>query len=84
MPIGGFNGSDPSPTLAEFQQYVAAGHIHYYIGGGFGGQVAARRRGHRRLGGGHFTPTTVGGVVLYDLTATRAKHERVGRGGCRT
>ena len=39
MPIGGFNGSDPSPTLAEFQQYVAAGKIHYFIaGGGFGGQ----------------------------------------------
>ena len=39
MPIGGFNGSDPSPTLAEFQQYVAEGKIHYFIaGGGFGGQ----------------------------------------------
>ena len=44
MPIGGFNGSDPSPTLAEFQAYVADGDIHYFIsgggglgGGGFGG-----------------------------------------------
>ncbi|HEU5270978.1 MAG TPA: hypothetical protein VFU36_13720, partial [Jatrophihabitans sp.] len=38
MPIGGFNGSDPSPTLAQFQAYVAAGKIHYFIGGGgFGG-----------------------------------------------
>jgi hypothetical protein len=25
MAIGGFNGTDPSPTLARFQQYVAAG-----------------------------------------------------------
>ena len=25
MAIGGFNGSDPSPTLAQFQAYVAAG-----------------------------------------------------------
>ena len=33
MPIGGFSGSDPSPTLAEFQQYVADGRIHYFIGG---------------------------------------------------
>ena len=33
MPIGGFNGSDPSPTLAQFQAYVAAGKIHYFIGG---------------------------------------------------
>ncbi|RMI34337.1 ArnT family glycosyltransferase [Nocardia stercoris] len=38
MPIGGFNGSDPSPTLEQFQQYVAAGKIHYYVvsGGMFG------------------------------------------------
>ena len=28
MPIGGFNGSDPSPTLAQFQDYVADGRIH--------------------------------------------------------
>ncbi len=39
MPIGGFNGSDPSPTLAQFQSYVANGEIHYFIagGGGLGG-----------------------------------------------
>ncbi|MCW2792485.1 MAG: glycosyl transferase [Nocardioides sp.] len=39
MAIGGFNGSDPSPTLAQFQQYVANGQIHYFIagGGGLGG-----------------------------------------------
>ena len=34
MAIGGFNGSDPSPTLAQFQQYVADGKIHYFAGGG--------------------------------------------------
>ena len=34
MAIGGFNGSDPSPTLAQFQQYVAEGKIHYFLGGG--------------------------------------------------
>ena len=31
MAIGGFNGSDPSPTLAQFKQYVADGEIHYFI-----------------------------------------------------
>jgi 4-amino-4-deoxy-L-arabinose transferase-like glycosyltransferase len=36
MPIGGFNGSDPSPTLEEFKADVAAGKIHYFIGGGVG------------------------------------------------
>lgn len=36
MPIGGFNGSDPSPTLAQFQTWVREGAIHYFIGGGSG------------------------------------------------
>ncbi len=40
MPIGGFNGSDPSPTLAQFKAYVAAGKVHYFIGGGLAGQGA--------------------------------------------
>ena len=56
MPIGGFNGSDPSPTLEQFQQYVANGEIHYYIAGGLAGRtawavakrLAASRRGSRR------------------------------------
>src|SRR5205085_5883055 len=38
MAIGGFNGTDPAPTLAAFQKLVAEGRIHYFIeGGGFGG-----------------------------------------------
>ena len=38
MAIGGFNGSDPTPTLAEFKAFVAKGDVHYFIGGGgFGG-----------------------------------------------
>ncbi len=41
MPIGGFNGTDPSPTLAEFQQLVADGEIHWFIGGGGGGGMRA-------------------------------------------
>ena len=75
MAIGGFNGSDPSPTLAQFQQWVAEGRIHYFIAqgtGGFGG-------GGLNAGGGTstqistwvedtFTATTVDGVTLYDLT----------------
>ena len=48
MPIGGFNGSDPSPTLAQFESYVADGQIHYFIvstsGPGGGGQEGRRRR----------------------------------------
>ena len=38
MAIGGFSGSDPAPTLAEFENLVAKGEIHYYVsGGGVGG-----------------------------------------------
>ncbi len=50
MPIGGFNGSDPSPTLAQFQAYVSAGKIHYFIVGTAGpGGVGLGAGG---LGGG--------------------------------
>ncbi|MFI8517343.1 ArnT family glycosyltransferase [Streptomyces sp. NPDC085481] len=75
MAIGGFNGSDPSPTLAQFKQYVAEGKIHYFIasGGGGGG-----------MGGGNgtsaritewvtatFASKTVGGATFYDLTSKK-------------
>ena len=33
MAIGGFNGTDPAPTLTEFQRYVADKQIHYFIRG---------------------------------------------------
>ncbi|MFG2195706.1 ArnT family glycosyltransferase [Streptomyces sp. NPDC048639] len=38
MPLGGFNGSDPSPTLDRFKEYVEQGKIHYFIAttGGMG------------------------------------------------
>ncbi|WP_406299152.1 glycosyltransferase family 39 protein [Embleya sp. NBC_00888] len=50
MPIGGFNGSDPSPTLAEFQKLVTDGRIHYFIGGGAGGMGGGA--GGDGMGGG--------------------------------
>ncbi|MFF8292769.1 ArnT family glycosyltransferase [Streptomyces sp. NPDC016309] len=76
MAIGGFNGSDPSPTLARFQRYVADGRIHWFIGGAGGGASGAMGGGP---GGGTgaaitawvtstFTAVTVEGVTLYDLT----------------
>src|SRR5699024_677385 len=41
MAIGGFNGTDPSPTLEEFKQLVAEGRIHYFIASGSGGVGSA-------------------------------------------
>ena len=80
MSIGGFNGTDPAPTLAQFQAYVASGQIHYFI--------AAGSRG-RGFGGGPFgqggtgstssqitswvertfPAKTVGGITIYELTS---------------
>jgi 4-amino-4-deoxy-L-arabinose transferase-like glycosyltransferase len=74
MPVGGFNGSDPSPTLAQFQQYVAHGAIHYFIGGGgFPGQRggSANSRQIADWVQQNFTATTVGGAPVYDLTTAR-------------
>jgi 4-amino-4-deoxy-L-arabinose transferase-like glycosyltransferase len=74
MPIGGFNGSDPSPTLTQFQQYVHNGQIHYFIGsGGFranGGSQASQQIS--QWVEENFTATTVGGITLYDLTQPAA------------
>lgn len=74
MAIGGFNGTDPSPTLTRFKEYVADGAIHYFVaGGGMGGG----------MGGGsdsgsaariaswvaeNFKEVTAGSATFYDLT----------------
>lgn len=71
MAIGGFNGSDPSPTLAEFTEAVAAGKIHYFIGsGGFGAQAGGSRSASEIASwvAEHYSAQTVGNVTVYDLT----------------
>jgi hypothetical protein len=73
MPLGGFNGSDPSPTLAQFKAYVAAGRIHYFIGGGLGMGSDGGSRAAREIAEWvqqRFSSTTVGGTTVYDLTAS--------------
>jgi 4-amino-4-deoxy-L-arabinose transferase-like glycosyltransferase len=78
MAIGGFNGSDPSPTLAQFQQDVADGKIHWYVstqdaagfrgqqgGSDIAGEIAAWVRAT-------FKAQTIGGVTVYDLSSTAA------------
>jgi hypothetical protein len=78
MAIGGFNGSDPSPTLAEFQSYVAKGQIHYYIGGsdaaGFRGTVGGSDSAAEIYAWvqANFHSSTIGGVTVYDLSAGSA------------
>jgi 4-amino-4-deoxy-L-arabinose transferase-like glycosyltransferase len=44
MIIGGFTGSDPAPTLEQFQADVAAGKVRYFVeGGGMFGRGGADR-----------------------------------------
>ena len=73
MALGGFNGSDPSPTLQGFKDLVAAGKIHWFIGGGDG--FGASKGGSRTSSeiaawvADNFASQTVGGVTVYDLTS---------------
>ncbi|SDF65086.1 glycosyltransferase family 39 protein [Pseudonocardia oroxyli] len=72
MAVGGFNGTDPSPTLAQFQQDVSRGEIHWFVGGAImggtatGGSDAAARIAEWVQQ--NFAATTVDGVTLYDLS----------------
>jgi 4-amino-4-deoxy-L-arabinose transferase-like glycosyltransferase len=73
MAIGGFNGSDPSPTLAQFQKLVSEGKIHYFVGGGGGMQSSSGSNDSQEIASwvaANFTATTVGGTTVYDLAAT--------------
>jgi 4-amino-4-deoxy-L-arabinose transferase-like glycosyltransferase len=75
MAIGGFNGGDPSPTLAQFEKLVAQRRIHWYIAGGGGGGRPGANGGGSAIAtwvGAHFTATTVGGTTVYDLTQATA------------
>lgn len=74
LAVGGFNGTDPAPTLDEFRELVAQRRIHYFIESRI---MADARADH---GGSDaaveiadwvartFTPRTVDGTVVYDLT----------------
>lgn len=78
MAVGGFNGTDPAPTLDEFRTLVADGRIHYFIESRI---MASSRTDH---GGSdaavdiadwvakNFVPRIVGGTVVYDLTDARS------------
>ena len=88
MAIGGFSGSDPAPTLAEFQRMIAAHQVHYFVAGG--GVAGGFARGTGGIGAGarggvgtdsaqitswveaHFTAQAVGGETVYDLAAPDA------------
>jgi 4-amino-4-deoxy-L-arabinose transferase-like glycosyltransferase len=75
MAIGGFTGTDPAPTLHEFERLVAEHEIHYFVaaGGGAGGPGGGSGYAAQITSWveAHFTAKTVGGTTIYDLTRAR-------------
>ncbi|RDI59698.1 glycosyltransferase family 39 protein [Nocardia pseudobrasiliensis] len=75
MPVGGFSGHDPSPSLERFQRYVSEGRIHYFIAGRERGPAGrAEESDAARISAwveGEFTARDIDGVRVYDLTQHR-------------
>jgi len=74
MAIGGFTGSDNSPTLAQFQSYVADHEVRYFIGSDRGGPPHGRSGPAQQITQWvqqNFTPIDVGGTTVYDLSQPR-------------
>lgn len=73
MAIGGFNGSDPAPTLEQFKSYVEQGLVRYYIAtGGMGGKQMGGSDAASQIEewvSANFTAQTVGSATVYDLAA---------------
>lgn len=69
MPIGGFAGADPAPTLARFRADVLAHRVHWYLpsaaGTGDARRIDAWVRAHGRAVG-------EGRTRLYDLSTITA------------
>ncbi len=73
MAIGGFNGTDPAPTLSEFKELVAQGKVHYFIGsggGGFGGRRGGTSSDISTWVAENFQSQTVGSTTVYDLSTS--------------
>jgi 4-amino-4-deoxy-L-arabinose transferase-like glycosyltransferase len=71
LAVGGFNGTDPYPTLAQFQQYVHSGQIHYFLGEGMTMQGDSGSDYAEQIAewvSANYHATTVDGVTVYDLT----------------
>jgi hypothetical protein len=76
--MGGLTGSDPAPTLAQFQDLVAAGKLRFVVLGGGGGPG----RGNSEIttwvqaNGALVDASAYGGASggqLYDLAAATAQ-----------
>jgi len=73
MPIGGFNGTDPSPAPDAFLRLVLSKRIHYFI---VTNAIHEDKWGHLDTNAliqqwvqRNFTPKRIGRMLVYDLTA---------------
>jgi 4-amino-4-deoxy-L-arabinose transferase-like glycosyltransferase len=70
MAMGGFTGSDPAPTLAQFEQWAKAGDITYYLAGGGTGGGPGGQGGFSQITAwveAHYKSATIGGETVYLL-----------------
>ncbi len=76
LAVGGFNGTDPYPTLAQFRQMVAQHRIHWFIGSVGSDMISTASGGSddaRLIAewvAATFPARTVDGVTLHDLSAS--------------
>jgi 4-amino-4-deoxy-L-arabinose transferase-like glycosyltransferase len=71
MPLGGFAGSDPSPTPEEFKKTVAAGDICYFVQQEAFLEVQAAESASTAISRWvqeNFASTKLGGTTVYKLT----------------
>ncbi|MHA3018711.1 ArnT family glycosyltransferase [Mycobacterium sp. BMJ-28] len=72
MAIGGFSGTDPAPTLAQFQDDVGRHQIGYYLiekASGHGPSLNTRSHSDiTQWVAAHFPATVVGSTTVYDLS----------------
>ena len=78
MPMGGFSGSVPEPTLARVQQLVATGQLRFFLLGGAGGFGGPGR------GGAGDTATQVASWVESSCAAVPAADYGATSGGAGT
>jgi 4-amino-4-deoxy-L-arabinose transferase-like glycosyltransferase len=80
MSIGGFNGTDPTPSRTAFESMVAAGEVHYFVasggmgggpGGGTGPRASQSAVAIATWVEQNFTATTIGGMTVYDLSSSQ-------------
>lgn len=74
MAIGGFNGSDPAPTLDEFKSFVEEGLVRYYISSnGMGGNQMGGSDAAQEIAewvSANFEAQTIDGITVYDLSVS--------------